>query len=159
MMQYAGWALLGACIPGLLGFGSTHPVAVPSTNATSLTSPASPMKIRIHLDDQIVTATLYDNATARDFATLLPLSLTLEDYAGTERVADLPRALDKQGAPDSMTPQAGDIAHYAPWGNLAIFVGNGVFSKDLLPLGKVTDGLTVLARPAPYKIRIERIEN
>lgn len=158
-MQYATWVLLGAAIVGLPGISSAHPVVAPSAGAASLPSQASLMKIRIHLNDQIVTATLYDNATARDFATLLPLSLTLEDYAGIERVADLPRTLSAQGTPDSMTPQAGDIAHYAPWGNLAIFVGDGAYSKNLLPLGKVTDGLSVLMRPAPYKIRIERIDN
>lgn len=89
------------------------------------------MKIRIHVDGQVVTATLYDNATARDFATLLPLSLTLEDYAGIERVADLPRTLSTQDAPDSMTPQAGDIAHYAPWGNLAILWATGPIQKSV----------------------------
>jgi hypothetical protein len=152
-------ALLGASIAGLLVFSSVHSAVAPGAGITPLTSQASPMKIRIHVDGQVVTATLYDNATARDFATLLPLSLTLGEYAGIERVADLPRKLSTQGAPDSMTPQTGDIAHYAPWGNLAIFVGDGSYSKNLLPLGKITEGLSVLARPAPYKVRIERIEN
>jgi len=78
------------------------------------------MKIRLIVDGQSATATLYDNATARDFATLLPLSLTMEDYATIERVSSLPRKLSTQGAPDGMAPVAGELTHYAPWGNLAI---------------------------------------
>jgi hypothetical protein len=45
------------------------------------------MRIRLIVGDQHAIATLYDNATARDFAALLPLSLTMEDYATIERAA------------------------------------------------------------------------
>jgi len=50
-------------------------------------------KIRIVVGTNIIPVTLDDNASARDFAALLPLSLTLEDYAATEKVATLPRKL------------------------------------------------------------------
>lgn len=116
-----------------------------------------PMKIRLTVDGrESATATLYDNATARDFATLLPLDLTLTDYAAVERVATLPRKLSTQGAPEGMTPVAGDLTHYAPWGNLAIFIQGNAYARGLLPLGKVDEGLPVLARPGPYRVRIER---
>jgi hypothetical protein len=52
------------------------------------------MKIRLTVDGQVATAILYDNnATARNFAALLPLSLTLTDHARDERIADLPQRL------------------------------------------------------------------
>jgi hypothetical protein len=41
---------------------------------------ANTMKIRLQIDGKAITATLFDNATARDFVALLPLLLTLEDY-------------------------------------------------------------------------------
>jgi len=116
------------------------------------------MKIRLTVGGQVATATLYDNATARDFASLLPLSLTMTDYATIERVADLPRKLSTQGAPDGMAPVAGELTHYAPWGNLAIFIQPRSWSRSLLPLGKVDDGLPILSQPGPYQVRIERIE-
>ncbi|ODU58317.1 MAG: hypothetical protein ABT02_14840 [Comamonadaceae bacterium SCN 68-20] len=114
-----------------------------------------PMQIHLTVDGQSATATLYDNATARDFAALLPLDLTLEDYATIERVATLPRKLSTQGAPEGMAPVAGELAHYAPWGNLAIFIEGRPYARSLLPLGKVDVGLPVLARPGPYRVRIE----
>ena len=117
------------------------------------------MKIRLTVDGRSATATLYDNATARDFAALLPLSLSMEDYATIERVSALPRKLSTRGAPDGMAAVAGELAHYAPWGNLAIFIKDGAYATSLLPLGKVDGGLSLLARPAPYTLRIERADN
>lgn len=116
------------------------------------------MKIRLTVNGQSATATLYDNATARDFAALLPLSLAMEDYATIERVAGLPRKLSTQGAPDGMAPVAGELTHYAPWGNLAIFIQGRPYARSLLPLGKVNEGLPILAQPGPYQVRIERVE-
>lgn len=117
------------------------------------------MKIRLIVGEQVATATLYDNATARDFATLLPLSLTMQDYAAIERVSDLPRKLSTQDAPEGMAPVAGELTHYVPWGNLALFIKGRPYSRSLLPLGKVDEGLSVLAQPGPYTMRIERIED
>ncbi len=114
------------------------------------------MKIRLIVGEQVATATLYDNATARDFATLLPLALTLTDYDVIERVSGLPRKLSTQGAPEGIAPVAGELTHYAPWRNLAIFIEGRSWSRSLLPLGKVDEGLSILAQPGPYEVRIER---
>jgi hypothetical protein len=69
------------------------------------------MKIRLIVGEQVATATLYDNATAKDFASLLPLPLTVTDYDTIERVSDLPRKLSMQGAPAGLAPVAGDLTH------------------------------------------------
>ena len=114
------------------------------------------MKLRIHVGGEVATATLNGSAAARDFAALLPLSLSLKDYAVVERIADLPRKLDVAGAPDGMAPTAGDITYYAPWGNLAIFVHGHKYERGLVRLGKVVSGLALLQRPGPLPVRIER---
>lgn len=118
-----------------------------------------PMKIRLNVNGEIATATLYDNATARDFATLLPLSLTLTDFAEVERIGDMPRKLSTTGAPAGVDPVAGDITYYAPWSNLTIFAGDNVYARGLVGLGKVDTGLSALQRHGPLKVRIERIED
>jgi hypothetical protein len=51
------------------------------------------MNIRIDVASREIRATLDDNETARDFASLLPLTLTLEDYSATEKISDLPKRL------------------------------------------------------------------
>lgn len=114
-----------------------------------------PMKIRLHLDGAIATATLDNTATARDFVAQLPLSLTLENYAVIERIATLPRKLSIDGAAAGTTPKTGDLNYYAPWGNLAIFVGDAAYARGLVRLGRVDTGLPALQRPGPLKVRIE----
>jgi len=79
------------------------------------------MNIRMTINGKAVTATIADNATAKDFVSLLPLTLTLEDYNATEKIAYLPRKLSTKGAPAGIDPSVGDLAYYAPWGNVAIF--------------------------------------
>jgi hypothetical protein len=117
------------------------------------------MKIRLNVNGEIATATLYDNATARDFAALLPMSLTLTDFAKVERIGDMPRKLSTADAPAGMDPVAGDITYYAPWNNLTIFAGDNVYARGLVRLGKVDTGLAALQRPGPLKVGIERVKS
>lgn len=98
------------------------------------------MQIRIRAGENALTARLEDNATARDFAALLLLELTLKDYASTEKVGDLPRKLSTEGAPAGVDPEVGDIAYYAPWGNLAIFYRDFDYSQGLVRLGRIESG-------------------
>jgi len=117
-----------------------------------------PMKIRLLLDNKSIAATLYNNPQAEDFIKLLPLSLSMENYAD-ERIAYLPRKLSNQSAPDGSTPKVGDFSYYAPWGNLAIFLKDFRYSKGLLPLGKIEDNLELLTKNGPFTLRIELIAN
>lgn len=114
--------------------------ATPAT-MSSASDRSTPMDIRVTLDGRPVDATLNDSPAARDFAALLPLALDLQDFHGTERVADLPRKLDTSGAPEPAAARVGDIAYYAPWGNMALFYQNGPSaSVDLLILGHLNIG-------------------
>ena len=99
------------------------------------------MKIRLTIDGKVVEATLLDNATARDFLSLLPMTLTLEDYASTEKIGYPPRKLSTAGAPAGIDPAVGDITYYAPWGNLAIFYKDFGYSKGLVKLGRIDSGM------------------
>jgi hypothetical protein len=116
------------------------------------------MTIRLRTRDQVLTATLNDSAAARDFAALLPLTLTLEDYAGTEKISDLPKRLSTEGAPAGGDPSIGDIAYYAPWGNLAIYYRDFGYSTGLVILGKIEDGIDALRVAGPVAVTIEPTE-
>lgn len=133
----------------------------PTSNASASESRRSeqtvdePMKIRIIAADQIFTAVLEDSEAARDFAALLPIELTLSDYNRTEKVADLPQRLSTAGAPEGVTPVAGDIAYYAPWGNLAIFYRDFGYSRGLVRLGRLEAQIEALAKiDAPVRIEL-----
>jgi hypothetical protein len=57
------------------------------------------MKIRLKVKDRVITATLTDSKTTRDFISLLPLPLplTMNDLFRREKFAHLPRAISEEG--------------------------------------------------------------
>ena|SRR5690242_12934003 len=115
------------------------------------------MKIRVNIEGTAIAATLFDTGASRDFASLLPLTLTLRDYAATEKISDLPRRLSTEGAPPGNDPSVGDIAYYSPWGNLALFYGDSGYASGLVKLGKFDSGVEAL-RSDPVTVTIELIE-
>jgi xanthine dehydrogenase YagT iron-sulfur-binding subunit len=123
-----------------------------------LQNEASTVKINITIGDTVLPATLNGSTAAQDFASLLPLSLTLEDYASTEKISDLPKRLSTEGAPRGSDPSVGDLAYYAPWGNLAVFYRDFGYSSGLVLLGTVDSGIEALARPGPLDVKIELAE-
>jgi hypothetical protein len=89
-----------------------------------------------------------DNPATRDFLSMLPLTLTFEDFAGREKIAYLPRDLRFAGSPPSAAG-TGDVAIYTPWGNLAFFYDaqHGPPSPEIVHLGTFSasrDQLTLL---------------
>ena len=115
------------------------------------------MKIRLIVEGSPLTATLDDGAAARDCAALLPLELTLVDYASTEKIAYLPRKLTTVSEPAGSDPDVGDITYYAPWGNLALFYRAFGYSVGLVKLGRIDAGMEALQRPGSLRVTIERI--
>ena len=116
------------------------------------------MKIRMTVDGTELTATLTDSQATQDFLALLPLTLTLEDYAGTEKVSDLPARLSTEGAPEGSDPSVGDIAYFAPWGNLAIYYRDFGYSNGLVILGKIDGGLEAFGVSGSVNATIEQID-
>ncbi|MGH8242091.1 MAG: cyclophilin-like fold protein [Steroidobacteraceae bacterium] len=148
-------ALLAGSVLTLHACGSGVSAALPTA---SRPQQETLMKIRMDVDGQVVLATLDNSAPARDLAALLPLSLTLTDYARIERIADLPRKLSLEGTAAGVAGMQGDITFYAPWGNLAILVadGDGKPARGLVRLGRIESGLPALQRSGPLSVRIER---
>ena len=104
--------------------------------------------VQLDVGGTVLAAELDDNPTARALLALLPITLTLHDFNETEKVADLPRRLPVNGAPDFATPRTGDIAYYAPWGNLAIYYRGFRSSPGLVVLGRITSDLRTLSGAA-----------
>ena len=148
----------GGMLIALFMAWSTYAFAETAAGIQSTDHRKLAMQIKIEVEGDTFTATLEDSEAARDFASLLPLSLTLEDYAATEKVSDLPRRLSTQGAPAGVTPKTGDLAYYAPWGNLAIFHKDFRYSKGLVKLGTLDSGVEVLRRTGSLKATFSLIK-
>ncbi len=101
-------------------------------------------KIRIASNGGEAVIALYDNPVSRNFALLLPLSVTFRDYAGEEKIADIPRKLATAGGLTAKDVQ-GDFTYYAPWGNLAVFYKGHGKDERLYILGRIESGKEWLA--------------
>ena len=103
------------------------------------------MQIRIRTGTGEASARLYDNATARDFASLLPLSLTVHDLGGREKAGTLPHELaDGQGRSDY---HAGQLGYWAPSHDLAVYYledGFRIPSPGIVMIGEIETGLAAI---------------
>ncbi len=100
--------------------------------------------VSMRFAEEEILIELYDNPTAGDLLGMLPLTLTFEDYASTEKITYLPRKLSLEEAPEGYEPSSGDFALYAPWGNVALFYRDFSYSRGIVPLGRVVSGLEKL---------------
>jgi hypothetical protein len=115
------------------------------------------MPIRCAFNGQTFTVTLFDNPSARDFASMIPLDLSIEDYSTNEKIAYLPRKLTEDGSGPFSDEAPGDLCYYAPWGNLAFFHDSYRYSKGLIRLGRLDDGYKPLLVRGKFPLRIERL--
>jgi hypothetical protein len=117
-------------------------------------------KIRMKIEGgAALTGALEDSRAARDFASLLPLKLTLTDYNATEKISDLPRRLSTDGAPRGVDPDVRDITYYAPWGNLALFYEDFGYSEGLVRLGRFDSGVQALRGRDKLRVTFEVLDN
>jgi hypothetical protein len=61
-------------------------------------------RIKLSFNNEKVIVNMYDNPTSRDFLTLLPLTLTFEEYSGTEKISRLAERLSTEDAPSGSDP-------------------------------------------------------
>jgi len=115
------------------------------------------MKIQIAFNGRNFTATLYDNPSARDLASMLPLDLAIDDYSNNEKIAYLPRKLTEEGSGPFADEAPGDLCYYAPWGNLAFFYAGYRYSKGLIRLGRLDGGIEPLLTRGKFPLRIEPV--
>jgi hypothetical protein len=116
--------------------------------------------IRITFDDTELTARLHDNATARDLAAQLPLTLTFRDHNNVEKTAPLPRELSLDGAPEGHDPAAGDIGYWAPDGDLVFYYDSDApFFNGIVRIGEFDGEMDALENQREdFSVTIERGE-
>lgn len=118
------------------------------------------MKINIKIGGKILTATLADNATARDFVSVLPLNVSMNDLFGREKYAHLPKALSEKG-PRTKSYGVGDIAYWSPAHDVAIFYrqdGESIPSPGIIPIARIDAGTEVFNVPGSVKVTIDLVK-
>jgi hypothetical protein len=112
-----------------------------SKNSASLASNdslnLSGSKMKIKIGNSIFTATLYDNATARAFKSLLPITVNMIELNGNEKYVDLSRSLPAN-ASNPGTIQNGDSMLYGS-PTLVLFYKSFSASYSYTKLGRIDD--------------------
>ena len=94
-------------------------------------------KVKITANSQTFTATLYDNATAKVFQEMLPLTINMIELNGNEKYYDLPNSLPTNSS-NPATIQNGDLMLYGSQ-TLVLFYKSFSTSYSYTRLGKVDD--------------------
>ncbi len=111
----------------------------------------------INIGGRILTASLADNATARDFVFVLPLNLSMKDLFGRENYADLPKALLEDG-PRKNRNEVGDTAYWSPHQQLAVYYhhdGESIPSPGIIPIAKMDAGMEAFYVSGSVKMAID----
>ena len=106
------------------------------------------MRIRLTAGETVLNATLDDNATARDFASLLPLTLQMNDLFKREKYGRLPRSLTAGGKPQS-SYEIGNIVYWSPGPGIAIYYdhdGQSIPAPGIVILGEINSGADALKK-------------
>lgn len=142
MFGFQRWMLMGAF--GVLA-GCGHAEAPLKEGA----------RIQVQIGNQQAEVVLHDHEAAQALLAQLPLTLTLEDFNRTEKIATLPKPLKPGNAPTSCTPTRGTFAYYIPWGNICFFYRDFRASQNLIPLGTVQgDAIQLFEQSAPFTVTL-----
>ncbi|AID90320.1 cyclophilin-like fold protein [Klebsiella michiganensis] len=131
-------------------------IFIATTGAAFAAGRENAVKIQFEFNGATVVGSLDESAAANEFLAQLPMTVKLEDYGSTEKIAWLPTKLRRADSGASMTPRRGDIAYYAPWGNLAIFREDFRHSPGLISLGRIEEGLVALDQAGAETVTIRR---
>jgi hypothetical protein len=152
-------ALAASVIAATIMVEGTSAAADAQSSGPKQTPPeqAQNMKINIRIGGKLLTATLADNATARDFASILPLTVSMNDLFGREKYGDLAEALSEDG-PRKNRYEVGDIAYWSPDHQFAVYYrqdGESIPSPGIIPIAKIDAGTEAFNVQGSVKVSIE----
>ena len=102
-------------------------------------------KLKLTVEGQKLSITLYDTPAANALYDILPLELTFEDFNGVEKISYPTDELPIEGELDGCDPDVGDFCLYAPWENLSIFYQDFRYSDSLIKLGHIDTGMEIIS--------------
>jgi hypothetical protein len=123
----------------------------------SKSTAADDARIIIVVGNQTLPATLANNSAAHDFASQLPLDLSMDDLFEREKFARIPKPVD-QGADRTWRFRVGDIAYWSPKQDIAIYYredGGIIPPPGLIPIGRLDGSADAFAVRGPIRVHIE----
>lgn len=93
------------------------------------------LKLKITVGDKILFASLVDSKTAREFLTMLPLTLTMNDLNGREKYSSITNELSKEGKIKTSF-QKDDISYWLGDGIAIFYNQDNCFKRRSLSLSR-----------------------
>ncbi|MGF6549478.1 cyclophilin-like fold protein [Paraburkholderia youngii] len=137
-----------------------EPQSISAQTSSGGAGASGQMKIKVNVAGKELQATLADNPTARDFAALLPIRVSMDDLFGREKAGSPPRAIST-GGPSSDVYQVGDIGYWSPGHDIAIYYrqdGEKIPSPGIIKIGHFDSGVAALNVPGSVEVSIKRVE-
>lgn len=121
---------------------SLTPVNGASTKAMQQNTMKS-HSIKMTAGEIVITASIDDSQTSKDFIATLPRTMLMTRYGDREYYAKLGKLLSKEGVKID-DYKNGDVTYYVPGGSFAIFFDKESSSSQsgLIRMGKITSDLT-----------------
>jgi hypothetical protein len=119
------------------------------------------MNARLTTHGRHATVTIADTPTARQFASLLPITVRMRHLFGREKVGALDRAIDDSGRHE-LRYETGQVAYWPPEHEIAIFYGDEddrtIPAPGIITLGTIHAGLEgIAAASGDFNMTIEAI--
>ncbi|UXL40414.1 cyclophilin-like fold protein [Pseudomonas fragi] len=135
--QREGWGKRPSRWPGVLYSALVLGSYILMNDAASASSITEKSRMWMTVGEQRFAITLADNAAARTFVTLLPLTLEMSDLNSNEKYASLPGALPANASKPG-TIHAGDLMLYGT-DTLVVFYSTFESTYAYTRLGRVDD--------------------
>ena len=114
-------------------------------------------RILISSDRGELAAELVDNEASRRLVQMLPITIQMRDHLQQEKTGRLPAPL-----PEAPRQTGFSVGTLGLWGNddLVIYYRDGrVPRPGIVALGRVTGEVSILDRPGPVSLRIQRVSS
>ena len=119
---------------------------------------AEDIKVKVTAGDHVMTATLQDNATARAFASKLPMTLPMMDLYGREMCYRFPDALPANEV-GTMGYDVGDIMYWTPRHSFVImYEQNGEVIGGMQMVGRIDSGVEAFRSTGDVKVTFELLK-
>ena len=162
LVSLGGSALSAIALTPLFAFGGGAREATPVSGTPAASPEASPkpgeVRVRFKTGDAEIVVRIADNPTARDFLTMLPLTLEFSDFNRTEKISYLARELTTEGS-TGHEMKDGDLIYFVPWGNLGFYYGpeqrGTSIDNRVILIGHVESGEELLPQLETGPVHVE----
>ena len=113
------------------------------------------IKIKVTAGNQVLAATLIDNATSRNLISKFPLTVPMKNLYSREMVYRFPEPLPAS-EPRQGGYEVGDLSYWTPGHSLVIFYAqNGEVISNLQKIGRIDSGLDFFRSIGAIDVRFE----